>query len=478
MMTIEGRMETPCPLLVMNLIRIGWLAIVCVGAANLAAASQPAAGDRPNIVFLLADDLGYGDLGCYGVRDIRTPRIDGLARGGIRFTQFYANGPECTPTRTALLTGRYQQRVGGLECAIGIGGVGRYDDAVRLAARHELGLPADQSILARTLHDAGYATALTGKWHLGYEEQFAPGRQRFDHALYCVGGGMEYFHHVEEPPDYAPALRCDGTTVRRQGYATDLFADEAVRWIRHHAAQRARQPFFLYVPFTAPHSPFQAPDEESPAPLPKDSLRWNQGKAPPQVYAAMIEHLDAAAGKILDTLEELGLARRTLVVFASDNGGTASARPCGLRGIKGTTFEGGIRVPCVVRWPGVLTPGVSITTPAMTFDLSTSMLHAAAATNVTQLDGVDILGTLARGESLPKRSLFWRGRRGQQAWRAVRDGDLKYVSHANGERTEEFLFDLARDPGEQINLLSQRPTDAARLKQALTAWETEVRPAR
>jgi arylsulfatase A-like enzyme len=114
----------------------------------------------------------------------------------------------------------------------------------------------------------------------------------------------------------------------------------------------------------------------------------------------------------------------------------------------------------------------------MTFDLSTSMLHAAAATNVTQLDGVDILGTLARGESLPKRSLFWRGRRGQQAWRAVRDGDLKYVSHANGERTEEFLFDLARDPGEQINLLSQRPTDAARLKQALTAWETEVRPAR
>ncbi|MBI5685410.1 MAG: sulfatase-like hydrolase/transferase [Verrucomicrobia bacterium] len=433
---------------------------------------------KPNIVFILADDLGCADLGCYGAKDIRTPRLDRLAREGVRFTQFYSNGPECSPTRTAFLTGRYQQRVGGLECAIGIGGVGRYDDAARLAAQHQLGLPATEPTLPRLLRDAGYATAITGKWHLGYEDHFAPSRHGFGHALYALGGGMDYFHHVEDPPDYAPALRLNGAPVKRRGYATDLFADEAGRWLREHAARNAKQPFFLYLPFTAPHSPFQSADEEQATPLPTDSERWKQGKAPPRVYAAMIERMDTVMGKLLDTLDELGVAKNTLIVFSSDNGGTASARPCGLRGIKGTTFEGGIRVPCFARWPGVLPAGVERLEPSATFDLTASFARAAGVTPPRPFDGVDVLGAIARGEPLPARALFWRGRRGERTWRAVRDGALKYVSRTDGAVKEEFLFDIARDATEEKNLLVERPADAARLKAKLAAWEAEVRPQR
>jgi N-acetylgalactosamine-6-sulfatase len=447
-------------------------ALLALVVSTLSLSAAPPSS-KPNIVFILADDLGYGDLGCYGAKDIRTPRLDRLAREGVRFTQFYSNGPECSPTRTAFLTGRYQQRVGGLECAIGIGGVGRYDDAIRLAAKHELGLPATELTLPRLLRDAGYATAISGKWHLGYEDHFAPSRHGFDHALYCLGGGMDYFHHVEDPPDYAPVLRLNGAPLKRRGYATDLFGDEAMRWLRS-----AKQPFFLYLPFTSPHSPFQAPDEEQPAPLPADSERWKQGKAPPRVYAAMIERMDSVIGKLLDTLDELGAAKNTLVVFTSDNGGTASARPTGLRGIKGTTFEGGIRVPCIARWPGVVPAGVERTEPAATFDLTASFARAAGVKPPRPFDGVDILGAIARGKPLPSRVLFWRGRRGERTWRAVRDGALKYVSETDGPRVEEFLYDLGADPGEQKSLFAERSDDVACLKQKLAAWEIEVQPQR
>jgi len=443
-----------------------------------AATALPAAS--PNIVLILADDLGYGDLGCYGAKDIRTPHLDRLARDGVRFTQFYSNGPECSPTRAALLTGRYQQRVGGLECAIGTGGVGRYDDAIRLAATRDLGLPASETTLARLLQDAGYATALSGKWHLGYEEKFSPHRHGFDHAFYCLGGGMDYFHHVAAPPNFAPVLRLNGAPVTRRGYATDLFADDAVRWLRAHVARADAKPFFLYLPFTAPHSPFQAPDEEQPAPLPPDSPRWKQGKAPPAVYAAMIERMDEATGRLLAMLEQLSLAKNTLVLFLSDNGGTGSARPHGLRDIKATTFEGGIRVPCIARWPGVLPAGATVSHPALSLDLTASIARAAgvSAPAGRPFDGVDILRSAERGEAPPARALFWRGRRGDRTWRAVREGPLKLVSHVAGERREEFLFDLDRDAGEQTDLLSQRPAAAARLRQLLGAWEAEVKPQR
>ncbi len=470
-------MNFPLVRFLANWCRPRQLALLPALAATVGAATP---APRPNVIMLLADDLGYADLGCYGAKDIRTPHVDRLARDGVRFTHFYSNGQECSPTRTAFLTGRYQQRVGGLECAIGIGSVGRYDDAIRLAAQGELGLPASETSLAQYLKDAGYATAISGKWHLGYQDKFAPMRHGFDHAFYALGGGMDYFHHVEDPPAYAHVLRLNGRPEKRRGYATDLFVEEADRWVRAQVARSPRQPFFLYLPFTVPHSPFQGPDEEQPAPLPADSPRWNQGKAPPEVYAAMIERMDTVIGRLLATVEELRLASTTLVIFTSDNGGTRSARPFGLREYKGTTFEGGIRVPAILRWPGVLPAGRTISDPALTFDLTAAIVHAAGA-NVPAaraLDGIDIVSPLARGERLPTRDLFWRGRRGERTWRSAREGDVKLVIRADGAKREEFLFDLARDQAEQHNLLADRPADAARLRDKLAAWETKVKPVR
>jgi N-acetylgalactosamine-6-sulfatase len=449
------------------------VSIAILGISNARSAEKRS---TPNIVFILADDLGYGDLGCYGCRDIKTPHIDRLAKQGVRFTNFYANGPECSPTRAALLTGRYQQRVGGLECAIGVGNVGRYDDAIRLRKTNDLGLPADGTTLPQLLKDAGYATGISGKWHLGYEDKFAPTRHGFEHAFYCLGGGMDYFHHVEEPPALLPVLRQDGKPVRRQGYFTDLVAEDAVQFMRANKDK----PFFLYVPFTAPHAPFQGPNDRQAAPLKADSPLWKQAKAPPEVYAAMVESLDAGVGQIVRELEQLKLDENTLLIFTSDNGGTQSARATPLRGFKGSTFEGGIRVPCIIRWPGVLKANTVTDQPALTMDLSASVARVAGtkAPRERPFDGVDIVESISKGQPPPKRPLFWRGRRAERTWSAVRAGELKYVRFRDGTKVTEYLFDLHDDPGEKTDLLAARQEDAARLKQLLADWEKTVKPRR
>lgn len=445
--------------------------------AGTAFAAVPSGPTQPNIVFLLADDLGYGDLGCYGATDIRTPVIDRLARSGVRFTNFYSNGPECSPTRAGFLTGRYQQRVGGLECAIGNGNVGRYDDAIRLRATHDLGLPVEETSIACLLKNAGYATGIIGKWHLGYEPKFAPNLHGFDHAFVSLGGGMDYFHHVEEPPVYTPVLELNGLPIQRDGYFTDLIADEAERFITENLAR----PFFLYVPFTAPHAPFQGPGDRQSQPLAADSPLWKQPNAPPLVYAAMIERMDAAVGRILATLDTHGLAGRTVVIFHSDNGGTASARPSGLRDIKSTTFEGGIRVPCIVRWPNVLPEQTTTAQAAITMDLTASIARIAGAKPAPgrAFDGIDILARLSARQPEIPRTLFWRGRRGESSWKAVRDGTMKYVLRTvAGKTTVEGLFDLDSDRGEARDLLATRPDEAGRLRRLLAAWEKEIQPRR
>jgi N-acetylgalactosamine-6-sulfatase len=455
-----------------------------LGAASLAVRSVPVRAsketphgvttNRPNIVFILADDLGYGDLGCYGRQDIKTPVIDGIAAEGVRFTQYYSNGPECSPTRTAFMTGRYQQRVGGLECAIGTGNVGRYDDAIRLAHANDLGLPVEQTSIARMLKDAGYATGITGKWHLGYEPKFAPHLHGFDYAFYCIGGGMDYFHYLDTSAGYN--LFLNGNPIRREGYFTDLVTEEAIKFIDKHADE----PFFLYVPYTAPHSPFQGPGDSRPAPLPLDSPLWDQGKAPPGVYTAMIEHMDKCIGRILKTLDEKGLAKNTVVFFSSDNGGTASGRNTPLSRNKGSTFEGGIRVPAMARWPGVIRKGLVSDQVCITMDFSASIVRIAGAKvpSGREFDGVDILKLVETGQAPQKRTLFWRQRRGEQTWRAVRDGDIKLIRQTNKGQTQEFLFDLKNDVSEKNNLLNDRPNEAGRLRALLADWEKKVQHSR
>lgn len=406
----------------------------------------------PNVVLILADDLGYGDLACYGSRDTRTPNIDSIGARGVRFSQFYVNAPECTPTRSALLTGRYQQRFGGLECAIGIGNVGRYDEAIWLQKRDELGLPATEPTMASLFKKAGYDTALIGKWHLGYLDKFRPARHGFDEFFGILGGGVDYFTHKEESP--LQALYHNDQPIKRDGYLTDVIAQEAVRWLK----ERSPKPFFLYVPFTAPHLPAQAPV----GPSAQDHA----------TYIKMVERLDQSVGTILAQLDRMGQGDNTILMFLSDNGAIKIGSNGPLRGFKSQVWEGGIREPFMIRWPAVLKAGATCPQVGIGMDLLPTLLAAAGITPpaAPNFDGVNLLPVM-KGETAPfSRTLFWRYKRLQNRRKAVRKGDWKYV----WENGEEELFDLAKDEREQNNLLARNPELVAKIRAELAAWEKEV----
>ena len=436
--------------------------LLAIVSAVLLASSLPAA--QPNIVFILADDMGYGDLGCYGHPVAKTPVIDQLARDGVRFTQHYANGPECSPTRTAFLTGRYQQRSDGLECAIGTGNVGRYDDAIRLAKERQLGLPAKQAVLPSALKKPGYASGVFGKWHLGYEPQFNPLEHGWDDFFGYMGGNVHYFNHRELSDLHV--LYRGRLPVYEEGYMTHLITDSSLDFIERNKDR----PFFLFVSHETPHFPFQGPGDEKKR---VDKSNWTEPDA--KTYVAMLEDLDGEVGRVLAALKKHKLEENTLVVFVSDNGGFARAANMGpLSGAKSTTLEGGIRVPLIMRWPGRIKPGTTSSQVSATFDLTRSILSLAGAeVPPEQLDGFDLVNHITAGRKDFSRTLFWRGKRGERTWSAVRSGDLKYVRKVEGE-TSEWLFDLAGDIAEKNDLSSSRPGDLRRLKKLLADWEKDV----
>lgn len=427
------------------------------------------AAQKPNVIFILADDMGYGDLGCYGHPVAKTPNIDRLATQGARFTQHYANGPECSPTRTAFLTGRYQQRAGGLECAIGTGNVGRYDEAIRLAQARDLGLPAEQSVIPKGLKDAGYVCGVFGKWHLGYEPKFNPMNHGWDEFFGYLGGNVDYFTH-RETSDLHVLFR-GNLPVYRDGYMTHLITEDAISFIQRHKAQ----PFFLYVAHECPHFPFQGPDDRDKR-LTAES--WQQPDA--ETYVAMLEDLDTQVGRLLSALDQQRLADKTIVVFASDNGGYGPAAHMGpLRGAKGSTFEGGIRVPLLLRWPGRIKAGSTCDQVSLTFDLTKSILQLAGAQVTGQLlEGYDIIGHVVEKRADFDRTMFWRGKRDDRTWSAVRDGDLKFVRKIEGEQSQQWLFDLSNDIGEKTDLIATQPEQARRLKTLLDEWEQSTKPVR
>ena len=423
----------------------------------------------PNIVFILADDLGYGDLSCYGHPRAQTPHIDRLAQTGVRFTQHYANGPECSPTRAALLTGRYQQRVGGLECAIGTGNVGRYDDAIQLAAQRNLGLPANATVLPGKLREAGYRCGIFGKWHLGYEPKFNPIEHGWQDFFGYLGGNVHYFNH-RETSDLHVLFR-GRLPVHRPGYMTHLITADAVDFIHRHRTA----PFFLLISHECPHFPFQGPGDEA-----KEVNAANWTQVNPDTYVQMLQDLDTQVGRVVAALDQAKLTENTLLVFVSDNGGFAGAAHMGpLRGAKSTTFEGGIRVPLIIRWPHkIKQPRVSQQV-CITFDLTRSILNAAGAKlKQDNLDGYDIVTHVAEEREDVDRTLFWRGRRGDRTWAAVRDGDIKFVVKREADKTEEWLFDLSQDLAEQNDLLTDRPEDGAVMWDLLDRWSRLVRAPR
>lgn len=434
-----------------------------------------AADERPDIVLIVADNLGNGDLSCYGCPDINTPNIDRIAAQGVRFTNFYSNGPECSPTRTALMTGRYQQRIPGLECALGTGNVGRYDDAIALAEQHNLGLLPQENVLIPLLNQRGYTTVGLGKWHLGYEKHLLPPHHGFDYFLAALGGTVDYFYHNEPTGEHV--LYENHTQVRRDKYLTDLITDGGVEFLKK---QPGDKPIFLYLPYNAPSAPFQHPDIKPDRPKVShkwDSKDWQKGDR--ATLRLIVERLDHGVGKIVETLKSTGRAEKTLLIFCSDNGAyPVAASNAPYRGHASELFEGGIHVACMARWPGKLPVGVVDVRPTLTFDLTASVLAAAGCEHRSDrpLDGVDVLGNIAAGKSPEPRTLFWRARRADRTWKAVRKDQLKYVWRKDDDGLSEYLFDLGKDPGESNNVIGTFDPEASALKQELAEWEVAMKP--
>ncbi|MDO8539234.1 MAG: sulfatase-like hydrolase/transferase [Opitutaceae bacterium] len=444
----------------MNCLPVRLLALMlCLIAVPLRAAET-----RPNIVFILVDDMGYADIGCMGATDIRTPNIDRIAAEGVKFTDFYANAPVCTPTRAGFITGRWQQRIG-LEFAFGyqVEQFRRVNGAwVPEPDIHGLGLPVSEITIADRLKAAGYATGAFGKWHLGYKDEYNPTRRGFDEYFGELLGHADFYRHIYF--DGTPALRDGIKPVKRDGYFTDLVNERAAKFIRDHA----KRPFFLYVPHLAVHAPFQPPG----APQSPVVTRENMLTGSRAIYQAMLERVDAGVGMILRELDRLGIADNTLVVFSSDNGGERWASNAPLFHHKATLWEGGIRVPCLMRWPAKLPKGRTTAQMGITMDLHATFLAAAGAAQITgkPLDGVDLVPLITGAHPL-ERTFYWRMDRSNRKQRAIRQGKWKYLNDGN---TMDLLFDLSADIGERVNLGYRHPTVLTRLRQALKEWEAEM----
>lgn len=433
----------------------------------LATAAMPAVGaepsSRPNIVFILIDDFGYADTGAYGAKDIRTPHIDRLAREGVKFTDFYANAPVCTPTRCGFMTGRWQQRVG-FEWAMGFSAESfrrKGDDWIPEKDIHALGLPTSIPTLPKMLKAAGYATGAFGKWHLGYKDEYNPTKHGFDEYFGELLGHSDYYNHSYYDGTYA--LRDGLKPVKADGYLTDLINARAVEFVRRHA----KEPFFLYVPHLAVHCPFQPPGR----PLPSVT-KANMYDGDRRTYAAMVEKVDEGVGLLLAELEKQGVLDNTLFVLSSDNGGERYSNNSPLFHHKSTLWEGGIRVPCLMRWPARLPQGKVTSQVGITMDLTATFAGIAGAKSAADrpFDGLNLLPILMGEQKEQPRTLCWRIDRASRQQKAVRHGPWKYIQDSN----VEMLFNLEEDISERRDVAFQNPAVFAELKARLAAWEMEM----
>lgn len=413
-------------------------ALALAGAAPVAAQ----AARRPNILLMLADDLGVKDVGFQG-GEIRTPNLDRLAGDGVRFTRLYSY-PLCSPTRAGLMTGRHPIRYG-LAYSV-----------VRPWATY--GLPPGETTMAEVFKAAGYQTAIIGKWHLGhFNKRLLPASRGFDHFYGHVNGAIDYFTHER---DGGLDWQRNGRSVREEGYTTDLLAAEANRWID---ARDLSRPFFLYLPWNAPHTPLQAPE------------RWlmeyaSVSNVRRRTYCAMVSAMDAAAGSVIDNLRRKGLLESTLVIFLSDNGGPRGqgADNGHLRAGKATVYEGGIRVPGFMHWPGVLKRGATaqVMTP---LDWLPTLTGAAGidVRTAQPLDGANLWPQVSGGGVVPRRDLFFcvQGEQGPKQ-HALRDGNIKFLSVGG----EEAMYDVMADPGETTDLLPKMGEVVAGMRKRVADW--------
>jgi arylsulfatase A len=405
--------------------------------------AEPSGDSRPNFVLIMADDLGYGDLSCYGHPSIRTPHLDRLAAEGIRFTDYHSNGAVCSPTRAALLSGMYQQRVG-------IPGV------VFTKLRDSAGLAPEVETLAEVFHEAGYMTGIFGKWHLGYRTDFSPRVQGFDVFRGFVAGNVDYHSHLDN--EHVFDWWQDTTLQDDPGYTTDLITGYAVDFLY----QNKDQPFVLYIPYAAPHDPYQGRGD---API-RQQGKENREVAPgdlPGIYREMVEVMDEGVGQLMQTLADLGLDERTVVIFCSDNGANKNGSNASLRDYKGSLYEGGHRVPAIARWKGRIDPAQISAETVLSMDLLPTMAALAGIPARDHWEGQSIEEVLLQRGQLPDRDLFWSYNKQQ----VIRQGDWKLI--ISGEKVE--LFHLGEDPGEKTDQSGAYPERVAAMRMALQAWQ-------
>lgn len=421
----------------------GAAALLLLSALPATSALADQAEARPNIILILADDLGYGDLGVQGNAIVRTPNLDRLASEGARMTDFYAAHSICAPSRAGLMTGRYQQRFGF-----------EWNPGPRQEADPAFGLPAGEPTIAERLHDAGYATGAVGKWHLGFSPDRTPTARGFDFFYGFLSEAMAFTREGRGPQNL---LR--GTEpVPMAAHTTEAFADEAVGFIESNR----ERPFFLYVAFNAVHAPLQSTqtylDRFADEPDPRR-----------RTYLAMLAAMDDAVGDIVGAVERNGLGERTLIIFTSDNGAPTwqtTGSNGGLNGVKATFLEGGIRVPTVFRWSGMVRAGRVVRAPGIGQDISATILEAAGVQRDVSLDGVDFLPVIEGARRAPRRPLYWRaGPHG-----AMRDGDWKIMRMND----DWYLFNLRTDPGERRNLAALHPQRLARMRARWEAWSATL----
>jgi arylsulfatase A-like enzyme len=418
---------------------------------------------RPNIIFIVADDLGFADLGCYGGRDAQfgkvSPVLDQLAAKGLKFTQGYSNSPVCSPTRFALMTARYQYRLRG-----------GADEPINSKSKGSsvLGLPPEHPTLPSLLKASGYRTALIGKWHLGYPPHFSPIKSGYEEFFGPMSGGVDYFTHCASSG--AHDLYSGENETPEEGYLTDMISKRAVDYVERMAPGSAQgTPFFLSLHYTAPHWPWETREDHAKAAEVKDNLFHLDG-GNIHTYHRMIHHMDEGIGWVMDALKKTGQLDNTLIVFTSDNGGERFSDNWPLVGGKMDLTEGGIRVPWIAHWPAVIAPGGTSTQHCMTMDWSATMVELAGAEAHADhpFDGVSMAPVLRDAKHQFDRPLYWRmNHRGQ---RALRMGDYKYL-RVDGN---DYLFNIPADERERANIAKREPERLDVMRQAWEAWDKTV----
>lgn len=418
---------------------------------------------KPNIILIVADDLGYGDLGCFGSKHIRTPHIDKLAAEGMKFTDFVVSWPACTPSRSSILTGRYPQRNGLYDMIRNNEVNWKYqftEETYAVSPEMALGLDLREVTIGQAMKKAGYATGVIGKWDSGRARRFLPLQRGFDFFYGFANTGIDYYTHERYG---VPSMFRGNERVKEQGHATDLFLRESLGFLR----QNRNRPFFLYLPFNAPHGASTF-DKEARQEEPKYLEMYKDLPKNVAQTAAWTTHLDDAVGAILAELKAIGQEENTLVIFASDNGGTGPAHNGPLRGRKAQMFEGGLRVPMIAKWPGRIAKGAVNDDFASTLEFFPTFLAVAGAAPPAgvKLDGFNLLPVLEGKARSSRREFYWQ----RQGDKAARVENWKWVeSEAGGG-----LFDLSSDISEKKDLSKEKPEMFAKLKSKWLAWRKEM----